>query len=134
MCGDSPEDRSDRPRVAIIGASRDRSKYGNMAVRAHVRAGYRVEPVNNQAERIEGLKAYPSLLDVPPGRLDRVSVYLPPEHALSVLDEIARREVGEVWLNPGSDSPEVLERAAVLGLPVIRGCSIIGAGFRPDEV
>jgi predicted CoA-binding protein len=116
-----------RPTVAIIGASVDRSKYGNIALRAHIRAGYEVFPVNPKAREVEGLVAYASIEDVPVDRLDRVSVYVPPEITLELLPSIAARNPGEVWLNPGTDSRRVLARAAELGLEVIRGCSIIDA-------
>ena len=53
------------PTVAILGASADRSKFGNKAVRAFVARGYHVYPVNPKGEVIEGLPAYPSLADIP---------------------------------------------------------------------
>jgi predicted CoA-binding protein len=124
----------DRPRVAIIGASRDRRKYGNKAVRAHLRAGYVVYPVNPNAESVEGLPAFSSLAEVPSGPLERVSLYVPPERALAVLEQAAARPVAEVWLNPGTDSADVLARAEALGLPVVRGCSILDTGERPDRL
>ena len=97
-----------KPTVAILGASRDRRKFGNKSVRAHLEEGYEVFPVNPHAETIEGLKAYPDLASVPVKKLDRISVYLPPEVVLSLLEEIQNRGAKEVWFNPGSDSPEVV--------------------------
>jgi predicted CoA-binding protein len=115
------------PTVAVIGASRDRGKYGNRSLRAHLAAGYEVFPVNPHETEIEGLKAYPSLAALPPVRLDRVTLYVRPSVALRVLEEIATRDVGEVWLNPGTDTPEVVARAEALGLNAIRACSLIDA-------
>ena len=51
--------------VAIIGASRDRRKFGNKAVRAFHRRGYQVVPINPQHDEIEGLTAFASVRDVP---------------------------------------------------------------------
>ena len=51
--------------VAILGASADRSKFGNKAVRAFQRAGWHVYPVNPAGGEVEGLPCYPSLADVP---------------------------------------------------------------------
>ena len=59
--------------VAIIGASNDRSKYGNKSVRAHLGHGYQVFPVNPREAQIEGLLAYKSITDVPV-RPERISV------------------------------------------------------------
>jgi uncharacterized protein len=120
-----------RPTVAILGASRDRRKFGNKSVRAHLQQGYDVFPVNPHATEIEGLVAYPDLASVPAKSLDRISVYLPPEVTLGLLDEINARGAAEVWLNPGSDSDEVAARAEALGLPIIRACSIVDVGVSP---
>ena len=65
--------------VAILGASADRAKFGNKSVRAHLKAGYEVYPVNPSGGEIEGLPAYRTLADVPIENLDRISVYLRPQ-------------------------------------------------------
>lgn len=113
------------PTAAILGASRDRNKYGNRSVRAHANAGWQVFPINPHAEEIEGIQAYRALRDVPVQPLDRVSVYLPPELSVALLDEIAACSPREVWLNPGSESDELIAAAELLGLPVICACSIV---------
>lgn len=123
-----------KPTVAILGASRDRRKYGNKSVRAHLLQGYDVYPVNPHAETIEGLKAYPHLAAVPVARLDRISIYLPPETGITLLDEIKSRGAAEVWLNPGSESPALLARAEALGLNVIQACSIVDVGMSPAQL
>ena len=122
-----------KPTVAIIGASSDRSKYGNKSVRAHLAAGYDVYPVNPKSGEIEGQKAYASIADVPAGRLDRVSVYLPPQVLLGVLDSIAAKGCGELFLNPGSESAAVIAKAEQLGLNAIVACSIVDVGHSPAE-
>jgi predicted CoA-binding protein len=122
------------PTVAILGASTDRTKFGNKSVRAHRQAGYTVYPVNPKAGEVEGLPAYRNLAEVPAGKLDRISIYLPPAIGLPALDEIAARGCDELWLNPGSDSPEVVEKARQLGLNAIQGCSIVDVGISPSAL
>lgn len=114
-----------RPTVAILGASADRSKYGNISLRAHREHGYDVFPVNPKGGEIEGLPVYKNLAEVPPGRLSKISVYLPPALGLKVLPEIVARGCDELWLNPGSESDELVEAARAAGLNVIVACSII---------
>ncbi|MCL6502730.1 MAG: CoA-binding protein [Pirellulales bacterium] len=121
------------PTVAILGASADPAKFGNKAVRAHLAAGYDVFPVNPKGGEIEGLTVYQRVADIPVP-LDRVSIYLPPPVALQVLPEVAAKGCRELWLNPGSDSPEVIARARELGLEPIVACSIVGVGMRPDAL
>lgn len=122
-----------QPTVAILGASRNRRKYGNKSVRAHHAAGYRVFPVNPHAAEIEGLPCYPSLADVPVETLDRISVYLPPDLGITLLGAIAAAQPSEVWLNPGSSSPEFRRSAQQVGLKVIEGCSIVALGLSPAD-
>ncbi len=122
-----------RPTVAILGASTDRSKFGNKSVRAHLRAGFEVFPVNPKGGEIEGLPAYRSLAEIPAGEISRVSLYLPPVIGLKALDDIAARGCGEVWFNPGSDSPAMLARAKELGLRGIQACSIVALGLSPSQ-
>lgn len=119
--------------VAVIGASKDRGKFGNKAVRAYIRQGWTVYPVNPNETDIEGVTAYKSILDVP-RPVDRVTVYLPPKFGLMVLPDIAAVAPGEVFLNPGSDSPEVIARATELGLQPIVACSIVDIGMTPAEL
>ena len=122
-----------KPTVAILGASSDRSKFGNKSVRAHAKAGYQVFPVNPNVDEVEGLKAYPSLADVPVEHLDRISVYVPPSVGVKLLSDIQARGANEVWFNPGSDSGEVVSQAKALGLNIIRACSIVDVGQSPHE-
>jgi len=124
----------DRRTVAIIGASADRRKFGNKAVRAFAQQGFEVFPIHPTAAEIEGHRAYNSILDVPVAKLDRVSLYVPPELGLKLLDEIARKQVGELWINPGAESEELLAKAEQLGIKTIFACSIVGVGMSPSEL
>jgi uncharacterized protein len=124
--------RSGARTVAVIGAGPDRRKYGNKSVRAHAAAGYTVYPVHPTADTVEGAAAYKSVKDVPEEKLDRVTVYLPPAIGMTVLGAIAAKSPGEVWFNPGAESPELLAEAKRLGLNAIAGCSIVNLGMSPS--
>jgi len=119
--------------VAIVGASTDRSKFGNKAVRAFTQRGFRVFPVHPREPVIEGLPAFTSVRDLPE-RPDLVSVYLPAAVSLKVLPDIAARGCDELWLNPGADDPGVVEAAEKLGLNVIQACSILGVGLVAEDL
>ncbi len=119
--------------VAIIGASNDRSKYGNKAVRAFQQQGYTVYPVNPKEPVTEGIPAFKSITDVPT-RPNRVSVYVPPPVLLKLLPDIAAKGCDELWLNPGTESDEVLAETERLGLTTIRACSIVGVGLSPSSL
>jgi uncharacterized protein len=114
------------PSIAVIGASNDRTKYGNRAVRAYLAQGWTVYPVNPKEPEIEGIAAYKTIADVP-GPVDRASLYVPPAVGIKLLDAIAAQRAKELWVNPGSGSPELLARAEELGLETVEACSIVAA-------
>jgi predicted CoA-binding protein len=116
--------------VAVIGASNNRRKFGNRAVRAYLDQGYTVVPINPHAREVEGLKAYASVLDVP-GPIDMASFYVPPAIGEEIIDQVARKQIAEVWLNPGSESDELIARARALAIKPIVACSIVAIGRNP---
>src|ERR1051325_458720 len=118
--------------VAVIGASNDRHKFGNRAVRAFQQRGYTVVPVNPHVAEVEGLKTYASITDVP-GPVAMGSLYVRPEGGEQWIDEIARRGVGEVWLNPGAESDALIARARALNIEPIVACSVVALGQNPDN-
>ena len=72
-----------------------------------------VVPINPHEAEVEGLTCYASVLEVP-GAIDMASFYVPPEIGLRVIDEVARKGIPEVWLNPGARGervPAVAQRA-----------------------
>jgi predicted CoA-binding protein len=118
------------PSVAVIGASNAHHKYGNKAVRAYLRQGWTVYPVNPNERTVEGLKVYPTIADVP-ASVDRVSMYVPPSVGITLLEAIKAKGSAELFLNPGSESDELVARAEALGLEPIQACSIVDIGERP---
>ena len=119
--------------VAVIGASRNRMKFGNRAVRAFRQQGYSVIPINPHEREVEGIATYRSVLDVP-GAIDMASFYVPAEIGEHVIDEVARKGIAEVWLNPGSESDALIARARALGIKPIVACSIVAIGSNPYDL
>lgn len=116
--------------VAVIGASNNRQKFGNRAVRAFMRQGYTVVPINPNEREVEGIRAYGSVLEVP-GPIDMASFYVPPAVGEQVIEEVARKQIPEVWLNPGAESEELIARARSLSVKPIVACSIVAVGQNP---
>ena len=109
------------PTVAVVGASSDRSKFGNKALRAYERQGWEVRPVHPKETEIEGHAVARSLTDL--SDIDRVTLYVPPAVGLGLLEDVVAL--------PGAESPELLARAEALGLDPIVGCAIINIGESP---
>jgi len=118
--------------VAVVGASSSRAKFGNKALRAFQAQGYHVIPINPNEAEVEGLKTYASVLDVP-GPIDMATVYVQPDVTLRLLDEFARKDIPEIWVNPGAEDDDVMAEARHRGLHVIFACSIIGIGRDPSD-
>jgi predicted CoA-binding protein len=118
--------------VAVVGASSDRSKFGNKALRAFQSQGYTAIPINPNEPTVEGLTAYKSVLDVP-GPIDMATVYVQPDIAMRLLDEFDQKGIGEVWINPGAETDAMLAQAKTRRAKLIFACSILGVGRSPHE-
>ena len=116
--------------VAVIGASSNRRKFGNRALRAFRQQGYSVVAINPNEAEVEGQRTYGSVLDVP-GPIDMASFYVPPEVGERVIDEVARKGIAEVWLNPGAESDALIARAKSLNIRPIVACSVMAIGEDP---
>lgn len=116
--------------IAIIGASNNHQKFGNKAVRAYLKRGWKVFPVNLTEDKIEGLDVYRNIKDIK-DEVERISIYLPPEKTLNVLKDISIKNPKEIYFNPGSENDEVLNESNKLGLNTVAACSIVDIGEQP---
>lgn len=121
---------------AVLGATRNSSKFGFKILNWYVNHDLPVVPINPKEEEILGQKVVPSIIpvlvaisekkDIPPHALSGVdglsiSFLTPPRITLSTLDEIGslpdyRNLVRGVWFQPGSYDQPVLDKVAELGL------------------
>ncbi len=118
-------------RFAVVGASSDRTKYGNKVLRCYLQHARDAVPVNPKDAVVEGLTAFRSLSDMP-GRPDAVSVVTPPKVTESVVEEAGRLGIRHLWMQPGAESEAAVARATALGMNVIAGgpCLLVALGYR----
>ena len=118
-------------RYAVVGASQDRSKYGNKVLRAYQQRNLRAFPVNPKAKEIEGVPAYPDLASLPES-VHGVSVITPPQVTESVVEQAGAAGIHNIWMQPGSESDVAISRATELGMNVIAGgpCLLVVLGYR----
>ena len=108
------------PTIAILGASADRSKFGNKAVRAFLARGFTVYPVNPKGGEVEGLPAYRSLAEIPAGPVPRLHPTAP---SLDAFPGGARLEDLRVMVVDDDPDALVLATAIIGGAgAVVRGC------------
>ena len=116
---------------AVVGASVDRSKYGNKVLRCYQQHGKEVSPINPRATEVEGLRAYPSLGSLPV-KPKAISVITPPAITERVVLEAAAAGVTHLWMQPGAESEAAIRTAESLGMSVIAGgpCILVVLGYR----
>ena len=83
--------------IAIIGASKDERKIGNIWAKGILNSGFTgdIYPVSHSGGEIQGLKIFPSLLSIP-GPVDYVIVCIPREASTDLLDECIAKQVHAV--------------------------------------
>jgi predicted CoA-binding protein len=116
---------------AVVGASTDRSKYGNKVLRCYQQHGLEVFPINPKAEEVEGLRAYPSL-EALPVKVSGISIITPPAVTVSVVQEAIQAGVKRIWMQPGAEHPDAIRIAEEAGLEVIANgpCLLVVMGYR----
>jgi predicted CoA-binding protein len=116
---------------AVVGASTDRSKYGNKVLRAYLQNDKEVYPVNPKAETVESLQAYPDLASLPVVPRG-ISVITPPAVTEKVVEQAAALGIRFVWMQPGAESPAAVQAAEKAGIEVIAdgSCALVVMGYR----
>ena len=116
-------------RIAVVGASNNPAKYGNIIVRNLAAKGYTVLPVNPHETEIAGLPAWPDLASVP-GPIHLVDFVTPPSVTRKVLEDAAGLGLPAVWLQDGSYDDDAL--AVAVAAPyktVYEACIMVASNF-----
>jgi hypothetical protein len=118
--------------IIIVGASNDRTRFANRAVRAYRDLGWTVHPVHPREKVVEGLPCFPAVADVP-GESRTMSLYLPPAAGIGALQAAPAKGVRDVYVNPGAGSAELIATIRSLGMNPIEACSIVAIGKSPAD-
>ena len=88
--------------VAIIGASRDPDKVGNIIMQNYINGGYSGDLylVNKNADEINGMKSYKSILDVKKG-VDLAVVAIPAKFVPQAIEECGKAKVKSIVVVSG---------------------------------
>jgi len=118
------EFRDKRNTIAVVGASRDPEKYGHRVYKDLRLSGYRVYPVNPNADKILGDKCYPSLeaLLVKP---DVVDFVVPPKVTEKIVKTCKKLGITKVWMQPGSESEIAIKFCKDNGIEVVYNMCIM---------
>ena len=116
---------------AVVGASRDRHKYGNKVLRCYQQRQRPVYAVNPEADDVEGLTAHADLASLPEA-VHGISIITPPWTTTGVVEQAIALGIRHVWMQPGAESPQALKRAREAGMNLIAGgpCILVVLHFR----
>jgi len=117
--------------VAVVGASRDRNKYGNIVYRFLREQGLKVYAVNPATRSVEDDPCYPSL-DKLPEKVEGIVVVVPPLATEKIVRQAAAAGIRAVWMQPGAESKDAVEFCEASGIRVVaNACILVKA--RPAE-
>jgi predicted CoA-binding protein len=124
--------RHRRTRIAVVGASNDPRKFGNIILNDLKMRGYDVIPINLHERTIAGLRVYRLLADVPKP-IDLVNIVTPPDATLAILRDAEAAGIGLVWLQPGSFDSAVLAAASAAPFRTARDACVMVEARRIAE-
>ena len=115
---------------SVVGASQDRSKYGNKVLRCYAQHGLPVVAVNPKGVDVEGMQGYASLAAVP-STVRAASVVAPPGAAMAIVEAAILRGIQSLWFQPGAENAAASAVARAAGLAVIDdgACLLVALGF-----
>ena len=90
-------------KIAVVGVSRKKTKFGNAIYKELKQKGYNIFPINPNMQTFEGDACYPDLMSLPE-KVDAVVINIPPAQAENVLREVKQAGISKVWLQQGSHS------------------------------
>ncbi|KAJ7091981.1 NAD-P-binding protein [Mycena belliarum] len=115
------------PLFAVVGASRDPTKFGTKVLNWYQNRNLNVQPIHHEESHLEGLATFPSVADLPEPAKTAVSIITPPTVTLSILQAALPLGVPAVWIQPGASDGRVaawvkenaMEKRVILGGPCI---------------
>ncbi|MDB5052572.1 MAG: CoA binding domain protein [Bacilli bacterium] len=104
--------------IAVVGLSDNPDRISYMVSQAMQDKGYRIIPVNPNAEQILGEKSYASLEDIPDS-IDIVNVFRRSEHIVPIAEEAVKIKAKVLWLQQGIYNEAAAQIAEDHGIEVI---------------
>jgi predicted CoA-binding protein len=116
---------------AVVGASADRSKYGNKVLRCYLQNHKPVYPVNPHEQRIEGLACVQKLSGLP-SEVQSISVITPPSITEKIVKQAIALNIKNIWLQPGAENDLAIKQCQEAGINLIAHgpCLLVVLGFK----
>jgi len=109
---------------AIIGATTNKEKYGYKVLMNLKQKGFRVVGINPKYQEIEGIKCYPALKFCPQ-KIDVAVFVINPQIGQQVITQCLQLGINKIWLQPGSESKQIIEFAKQNKMDIIYNACIM---------
>lgn len=106
---------------AVIGINPDAEKFAHKIYTLLKSKNKTTYGINHKYPEIDGERMYASILDIP-SAVDIAVMVVNPKIGITLIDDIKAKGVTTLWLQPGTISEELLEKAASVGLNVVQDC------------
>lgn len=118
------------PVIGVVGASNNRSKFGNKVLRCYQQHQRPAIPVHPAQSEIEGLSCVASVTDLP-AEVESISVITPPQVTEKVVQQAATKGIKNIWMQPGAQSPAAVRFCEERGINLIAdgSCVLVALGF-----
>lgn len=114
--------------IAVLGVNENADSYANKIVRSIRESHKTAYPVNPKYPELFGDKVYPSL-DAIEEDLDLVVFVVNPKIGMHYLDAVKSKGVSTIWLQPGTISDELLDKAKELELETVDACVLVVSNY-----
>ena len=111
-------------KIAVIGVSTDKSKYGHKVFNFLKDKKFTVYPINPKLEFIEDEQCYASLKELS-SKPDIVVTVVPPEVTKRIVEQVKNLKIKKIWMQPGSESTEAIQVCKENHIEVIHDACIM---------
>ncbi|KAI0645862.1 CoA binding domain-containing protein [Trametes meyenii] len=104
------------PKYAVVGASKDQTKYGTKVLKWYQARSKDVTPIHPKEAELEGLKTVHAVSELSAPAKTSISIITPPKVTFGVLEQAKALDVPALWLQPGAEDEAVIAYVKENGL------------------
>jgi len=120
---------SNKNKIAVVGATENRSKWGYKVFKALMESGFDAVPVNPKYESVEGKICSKDISSLN-GNVDLVIFVVPPKVTEQIACQVVEKGIKKAWIQPGSESKKAIETLEEGGVKVVFNACFVVDGLR----
>lgn len=111
--------------VAVVGASKDSTRYSFMAIKLLQELGHTAIPIHPSEKEILGLEVVQSLKELAGKEIDTITIYVNPSISGALIESILSVHPKRVIFNPGAENVELLKELTKNGIECENACTLV---------